>query len=142
MSVYMVPIESMYNLLNFLKSIYNLIWYHLMRLCDQYKTSYHHLTYSQLLEPVNTFTLQIQTKANGFSWCQSCEGSKYIDSNIFKSELSCTWNKLLASSQRRQICRRVLFGYFILTATLSYVHNIFLDPIGSLDFTFLTMGNV
>ena len=53
---------------------------------------------------------------------QSQKGSKYSDYNMFKFEPSCTWNKLCATFQMRQIHRGLVHGYFLLTATLSYIY--------------------
>ena len=41
------------------------------------------------------------------------------DCNIFKFKSNCTWNKLCAAFQRRQIQRGFLHWYFLSTATLS-----------------------
>ena len=56
--------------------------------------------------------------------CQLCLNNRWLNIRWWQDflfEPSCTWNKLRGSSQRRQLFRMVLHGYFLHTATLSYI---------------------
>ena len=64
--------------------------------------------------------MNCSTPGHGFSLGQSQKGCTYSDCNIFKFEPSCTWYKLCATFQSRQIYRGLVHGYFLPTATLSY----------------------
>ena len=100
--------------------------------------------YDNLLAGIGLEDVLLHSRLTDCHQVKMSKGCKYSDSNIFKFEPSCPWNKLRGSFQGRQSRGRVVHGYFIPTARvwdcpreIENCEKTFYPPSGNFSQTFV-----